>query len=563
MDHQTIELLRHYSERYNTAEARPNCKVEIYRMNRKGEYEPAAFTIPNVMEVSLDRRYNLSASELRVMISNNKGELSPDYSPYNRYDNVKGLSLSGFKNVLVPFNKIVLYLGYGEEMRTMFTGQIVDVSINENPPTISLTCKDMYRKLLKPIDPETKKALVYENLPAGVILSSLLKLAGARLYEFKDKTLDGKEYIIPKKVFNLGTQYSDAIKEIVEMLAHRVYCNRNGTIIIEPVKRYTQEESAKLELNDYVNLTSGEYNMNSTLIRNRVIIQANDGWKAFEDVGMIGNCNGEKISCAIESPWATDEEDGTPKRKQAVADRFFMDQRKKFRRIVIGAKGHPALDVGDLVRVRELVSTANSNYMITGIKTSYSPLGYIDIIDLEYVSADVHIATLAEGQYQNVDDVVGGGKVHMLTATDRDLVIDEVKQYIGKYYQHGGDWAHNKEDYGLDVPHFIFAVYEPFGLMIEFKPQQEIYTLCDPIEESELQKGDLVFYSDEGTPELPRNIAIYTGDGNVVVNRGGSSQITTLEEAKKRKAKVVSQPINYNGLFRNYMRLKTMKEGEK
>lgn len=562
MDHQTIELLRHYAEKYNAGDSAPNCRVEVYRMKGAGEYEVAPFTIPDVMEVSLDRRYNLATGDLKVMISNKNGELSPNYSPGIRYDNVKGLKPNGFSNVLIPFNKVVLYLGYGDEMRTMFTGQIVSVNITERPPSIVLNCKDMYRTLLKPIDPEKEKVLKYEDKSAGIIINDLLTRSGT-FHRFDYKILDEEEYIIEKKVFPLGTMYSDAIKEIVNMLAHRIYCARDGLVNIEPIKRYTQEESAKLELNDYVNLTSGEYTLDATILRNRVIVQANDGWKAYEDLGLIKDCNGEKISCALESPWATDEEDGTPKRKQAVADRFFMDQRKRYRRLTIGAKGHPALDVGDLVRVRELISTANSNYMITGIKTSYSSMGYVDTIDLEYVSKDVHIATLAEGQYQGVDDVIGGGKTHIVTATDRDLIADEASKYVGTSYQSGGDVVHNKNDYGLDVAHFIFAVYEKFGLMTEFTPQQEIYTLCDPIEETDLQKGDLVFYSDEGDPGKARNVAIYSGNGNVIVNRGGSKFTQTEGRAKKVQAKIVVQPINYNRLVRNYMRLKTMKEGEK
>lgn len=563
MDHQTIELLRHYAEKYNAGDSAPNCRVEVYRMDGKKDYEVAPFIIPDVMEVSLDRRYNLASGELRVMISNKNGELSPNYSPGKRYDHVKGLQLNGFSNVLVPFNKIVLYLGYGDEMRTMFTGQIVSVDISEKPPTIILTCKDMYRKLMKPIDPETEKVLVYEDKLVGLIIHDLMIRADAKPYYFNDEELSGDSYTIPKKVFPLGTMYSDAIKEITNMLAHRVYCSREGVVMVEPLKRYTQEESAKLELNDYVNLTSGEYTIDSTILRNRVVVQANDGWKAYEDLGLIKDCNGEKISCALESPWATDEEDGTPKRKQAVADRFFMDQRKRYRRLTIGAKGHPALDVGDLVRVRELISTANSNYMITGIKTSYSSMGYVDTIDLEYVSKDVHIATLAEGQYQGVDDVIGGGKVYALTATDRDLIVDEAVKYRDVLYQHNGDCIYHKEHYGLDVPHFIFAVYQKFGLMTEFKPQQEIYTLCDPIEEAELQKGDLVFYSDDGDPGKARNVAVYAGDGKVIVNRGGSKFTKTVGRARAVQAKVAVQAIGYNGLPRTYMRLKTMRDGEK
>lgn len=538
MDHQTIELLRHYAEKYNAGDSTPNCRVEVYRMDGKKDYEVAPFIIPDVIEVSLDRRYNLATGDLKVMISNKNGELSPNYSPGIRYDNVKGLKPNGFSNVLIPFNKIVLYLGYGDEMRMMFTGQIVSVNITERPPTIVLNCKDMYRMLLKPIDPEKEKVLKYENKSAGIIITDLLTRSGVP-NTFDYKILNGKEYIIEKKVFPLGTQYNDALKEIVQMLAHRTYCNRKGFVVVEPIKRYTQEESAKLELNDYVNLTSGEYTLDAAILRNRVIVQANDGWKAYEDLGLIKDCNGEKISCALESPWATDEEDGTPKRKQAVADRFFMDQRKRYRKLTIGAKGHPALDVGDLVRVRELISTANSNYMITGIKTSYSSMGYVDTIDLEYVSKDVHIATLAEGQYQGVDDVIGGGKVVPMVLTNRNQIGDEARKHRNLSYEHNGDVLHEPDKfYGIDNEHFLWCVYEQFGLLTEYHTIKEIYGLCQPIEESALREGDLVFYTSDGSVDKISQAAIYLGNGTIIAVRGGAENTTTEEFAKGTQARV-------------------------
>lgn len=153
MQGMNIELMRLLSEKLNIGESKPNYSLRVMRKDKEGGFENFPFEIPNVVSISVDRRYNMAADELKVVIYDKNGTLSPDYSPNKEYKGVEGLPRSGFKDVLVPFNKVELDLGYADELRRVFTGQIADVSINEGSQTIELTCKNMFRRLQKPIDP--------------------------------------------------------------------------------------------------------------------------------------------------------------------------------------------------------------------------------------------------------------------------------------------------------------------------------------------------------------------------------------------------------------------------
>lgn len=549
-----IELMRLLSERLNIGKTKPNFSLRVKRKDKKGGFEAFPFEIPNVISISLDRRYNMTVDELKVTVYDKNGTLSPDYSPAKEYRNAENLPKSGFKDVLVPFNRVELDIGYAEEIRRVFTGQITGVAINEGMQTIEITCKNMFRRLQKPIDPKGKKALLYENAPAGEILKDLFELSGltADGYLIKSSTIENNEFTINKAEFPLGMYYSDAIQSLLDVMGHRVYADEEGCIKVEELKLYSQKNFHVWEIDDYVNMTSGEYNMDSSFVRNRVIIQASGGWKAFEDPFLLKFANGERIACAVELPWAE-----TEKEMWAAADKLFLDMRRKLRRITVSTKGNPSLKIGDLIKMTGLISTMTEKYMVIGIQTTYSSSGYIDVIDLEHANlTEGHLCNPAEGGYEDVEGSISGEGLVPVMTTKRRQILDYALSWEGTLYQWGGDCAHNPGHYGFDCSHFVWTVYEKFGLMNKYMVSKDIYkSFCIPIEEKDLKAGDLVFYSNDEQPENIRHVGIYA-EGGTVISAMGNSEITSIGEARKRKKAVVHHPIGWDSGYRIYGRVK-------
>lgn len=548
----SIDLMRLLSEQLNIGDAKPAFSLRIRRKDKQGGFEHFPFEIPGVMSITLDRRYNMAADELRVTIADSKGAMSPDYSTGKEYRNVRELPKNGFKDVLVPFNQIQLDLGYGDQLLRMFTGQITDVRIVEGTQALEITCRNMFRMLQKPIDPQDRKVLLYENEAAYKILSDLLKRAGCgeKGYIIDTETIAEKDFSVDKAEFQLGMFYSDAIQELLNIMGHRVFADRNGLIRVKKLELYTQKDFHVCEIDDYVNMTSGEYNMDSSFVRNRVIIQSNTGWQAFEDPFLTQYCNGEGISFGAEVPWAENED-----QRWAVADKFFLDMRRKLRRITVAAKGNPALEIGDLVKMTGLISTMTEKYMVIGIQTSFTQSGYIDQIDLEYVGkVDGHICKKADGAYESVPGSAAGGESVLLLTTKRQQLVSYALSWQGTLYQWGGDCAHDSNHYGMDCSHFVWTVFEKYGLMEGYRRSADMYSICIPITKGELQPGDLVFYGDNSSSASIRHVGIYTGSG--VVSALGNKSITTAGTARKNKKMVTHHPMHWPGKYQFYASVK-------
>ena len=64
-----------------------------------------------------------------------------------------------------------------------------------------------------------------------------------------------------------------------------------------------------------------------------------------------------------------------------------------------------------------------------------------------------------------------------------------------------------------------------------------------PISENQLQRGDLVFYTNSNG--RVNHVGIYIGDGKVISASGGDSSTTTIGRARQRNAKVKVHHIHY------------------
>ena len=531
----TREFLEYLADKLQIGDMAPNYDFRLYKKlgDKVFDTTPVRFE-KDINSIDIDRRLNMSVDELSISINNVNGVYSPDYSFNKKFDGVDRLYPSGYTEAILPYNKVELDLGYGSELVRIFTGQIQEVDIQEKFPAINITSKNELRKLLKPIDPIWSRRLVYENESAVEIILDLCTRAGIENVTVDMEEIDGYDYGIDRAVFELGTTFKDALDTILETMGHRVYADRLGVIRIEKLDLYTKKDVEHWVFNDYVDLSQGSYKFDASIIRNRIIVQGKNTWKAYEDPYLLEMANNERISMGIEVPWAETEE-----QKRMVADNYFIQMRRKLRRITIATIGNPTMDTGDLARIKLLTAAANDKYMITGIRSSYSPSGYIDIVDLEIVNDDGGIAVEAEGDY-GVDESDEGSN---LTYNLRDKIVDEAKRYIGTYYQWGGNMAHNPNHYGFDCSNFTYVVYKKLGLMDSYMSSSSQKDWAIPLSLKDLQRGDLVFYTNKNG--RVNHVGIYIGDNKVISASGGDSSTTTIGRARQRNARVKVHNIHY------------------
>ncbi|OON99140.1 MAG: hypothetical protein ATN35_02195 [Epulopiscium sp. Nele67-Bin004] len=562
----TIELLQYLSDNLNVGDRAPAYRIKIYRKDGDKGFEVAGFEIRDVTSITLDRRYNMSTDDLTFEVSNINGQYSPDYGHTKKYRGVTNLPLSGYRNVMLPYNKVTVELGYGTELVRVFTGLISKVEIVEETSTLIVNCNNMFSLLLNCIDPIDTRSLVYENQDAFVILKDLLERAGITEYFFEmdevkpaEQLINSTEdvaspdevlpnaFIISRAEYPLGTFYADAVEELLNMMNHRIFADRYGLVCIRTQHYYSQNDFHVYEVDDYINITEGEYKIDPTVLRNRVIVQANDGWQAFEDKFLLEYCNQQKISCGIEAVWADTEE-----KRWAVADAYFLDMRRKLRTIRIATKGNPTIDIEDLIKVTALISTATAKYRVVGCQTLFNEQGgYIDILDLEFTAiGNGHLCEPAPGDYINntssseteLDDT----STTYVTSSLREQIINYARSWLGTPYQWGGDYINRPTQYfGVDCSWFTWGVLGKFGLMTSYTTSKYQYKLFPPISRDQLQVGDLVFYGTTSSSESIHHVGMYLGNDRVISASGGGPSTTTLAAATKANAKVKEHSLTY------------------
>lgn len=534
----TREFLEYLSDKLQIGERAPNYDFRLYKKTGDNVFDPTPTRFEqDINSIEIDRRWNMSVDEMLVSINNVNGVYSPDYNPNKSYTGLNDkLYPSGYGKAIMPYNRVEVDLGYGSEIVRTFTGQVQEVDIQERFPTINISAKNELRKLLKPIDPITSRRLKYENQRASSILLDLCRNAGINNVVIDMDEIDEFDYVIEKAVFELGVFYKDAMDTILETMGHRIFADRLGAVRIQKLEAYTHKDVEHWIFDDYIDLSQGSYKFDASIIRNRVIVQSKNSWKAYEDPFLIDMANGERLPMGIEVPWAeTDEQ------KIKVADHYFLQMRRKLRRLTIATIGNPTMDTGDLARLKMLTSTANDKYMITSIRTSLSDSGYIDIVDLELAGSGGSVAVEAEGNYTPDDTDTDDASTVKYGSGDK--IVDEAKKWIGTYYQWGGDKVHNSSHYGFDCSHFTYVVYKKFGLMDSYRTSATQKQWAKSVSKSNLQKGDLVFYTNSSG--RVNHVGIYIGGDKVISASGGGSKTTTIGRARQQNAKVKIHNLAY------------------
>lgn len=136
----------------------------------------------------------------------------------------------------------------------------------------------------------------------------------------------------------------------------------------------------------------------------------------------------------------------------------------------------------------------------------------------QYIAVDQGLAEQSHIGTANYPDNVHVSSTIGLTSHQFELLEKELEKYKNSPYVRGGSSVN-----GVDCSGLVMAAYRDTGIKTDFPHSaKNIYTMCEPVGKypkggvnlSELQKGDLVFYSDDG-PEGITHVGVYMGDGKV------------------------------------------------
>ncbi|MGZ0051973.1 M23 family metallopeptidase [Brevibacillus gelatini] len=119
-------------------------------------------TLDNVSYIEIDDQFEMDSREARITISNPGGYYSPDYNPFYFPESYQETPWSYFVNgfhvgVLSENTPVRIYMGYGLNLMRVFTGLIDKIDMNGEEATMTIYCRDMYKKILNKTLTETKQ----------------------------------------------------------------------------------------------------------------------------------------------------------------------------------------------------------------------------------------------------------------------------------------------------------------------------------------------------------------------------------------------------------------------
>lgn len=187
-------------------------------------------------------------------------------------------------------------------------------------------------------------------------------------------------YIVPYFRAEQGQTLWDEISRLAESIGYWVRAARDGSIHAGLWPEPAKTDPPKWVYTEYTDITDADYTLDGAMLRNKLVITSDAGTSTFKHEYLLNTVsNGRERVAYVYVPWAT-----THQRRKRVAENLFRQIARKFRRVQIVSIGNPEIDLADLVRLRERVTTAVGRYQVIGVRAQFDEGGYVDTVDLEY-----------------------------------------------------------------------------------------------------------------------------------------------------------------------------------
>jgi cell wall-associated NlpC family hydrolase len=126
-------------------------------------------------------------------------------------------------------------------------------------------------------------------------------------------------------------------------------------------------------------------------------------------------------------------------------------------------------------------------------------------------------------------------------------IIETAKQYLGAPYKFGGYSFKT----GIDCSGYVKKIFSKFNVDLPRTARDIYYRAGTRVAKSQLQTGDLVFFTTYA--KYPSHVGIYMGNGMFIHASSGARKvsITSLDKDYYRKRYIGAKRIKMSAIFEN------------
>lgn len=424
-----------------------NNKMETVQLEVGDFVYDETLIVENVQTCEVNISLEQECSEASFTIGNPNGFFNPDYAPYNFPElfhsspwsyRVNGMQVGVFSEN----TPVRIYMGYGNSMIRVFTGLIDKIDTVGNEGTMTISARDMYKRVVTKVLTEEKgyprdyteltdtegmadkgafekvawlKTAVAQDLvehaglfgwrqcaedllyPDAVVEESYLievnqatgkviKAIPEKQGEFESVDISS----IPTPQGWLNPYVEEYGKKFTAFTTKVADCI-NDVIKDTNYRSYCDRYGTyRLEQIDYQKGVVGEFSEYDNLItinksidyvrgRSHILVKDTEGgFGNFVDKELLLELKGEVRTAIVEVPWAKTDE-----ARKEVATRMFYDMKRLCRTLQVSIPGNPILDILDRIIVTDKTTATRDIYTIKGIRHAFNvESGYICVVDL-------------------------------------------------------------------------------------------------------------------------------------------------------------------------------------
>lgn len=409
-------------------------------------------TLDNVMELNYGTSAEQDCSEVTLTISNPNSFYNPDYNPFF-FPTLHRRSpwsywVNGHQLGAISENTpIRVYLGFGSNTIRVFTGLIDKVDIMGNESTLSITARDMYKKIFNKVLLEDKKYpdSYYDAVPSSegnddiidsetnktlwlksAIVHDLVDYAGMLGWRANQDDLYYPDVVIEESYLTEANPREGTIRKAVkgkegefedvpidsiptpdgwlnpfveskplEFPKHRRKVGECIDDVIKDTNYWAHCDRYGTFRLEHINLKKpiiGIFNANENIITISKSIdfsRSRSHIVVYDDGGGYAQFVDKEILLELKGELRTGTIEvpwaRTYEAKKEVATRMFTDMKRISRSLSVSIPGNPSLDVYDRVTVLDKNTSTNSVYTIKGIRHTFSvDSGFVTLLELTW-----------------------------------------------------------------------------------------------------------------------------------------------------------------------------------
>ena len=238
----------------------------------------------------------------------------------------------------------------------------------------------------------------------------------------------GEDYLVAAAIGRRGDNYQEIVKPLVDSVFHILSEDALGDVELREKPKYSQAEAAVFVVDDAINITDLDFENADVDVYGTLLVEAHSNAIDAFSSSFITNTILQKHrrEKRINYPWTT-----TKKRRQLAAASEFITMLYKFRSISVTILADPRLDLYDTIRIQERISTAQWNYNIKGIQTSFSANGFTQQLicasNFEFKEYEGTLEDLAPGEEPDVRTTEESIKIGVWDMGARDLDVISIQ----------------------------------------------------------------------------------------------------------------------------------------